>query len=111
LLYAASGSDRLLDLLSRGISGLGNRLLGWGATGLATPMFSLSEWVADSLGTGFTRVTDALAWPFKAVIAAAVNGGYDRAQALAPAVLLLYATVLILLAASLFHSKDLFLSE
>jgi hypothetical protein len=50
-------------------------------------------------------------WPFRAIADAVVSGQFSAAQAMAPAVLLLYATLLIMLAADLFANKDLDLIE
>jgi hypothetical protein len=46
-------------------------------------------------------------WPFRALAEATVNGHFTTTQALAPAILLLYATILFMLAADLFANKDL----
>ncbi|MEM7801799.1 MAG: hypothetical protein AAF633_21575 [Chloroflexota bacterium] len=51
-------------------------------------------------------------WPIRAIINAELAGGsFTQAQAFAPAVLLLYATFLFLLASDYFASKDLMLTE
>lgn len=50
-------------------------------------------------------------WPFRSISDAVFSGSLSPAQALAPAVLLLYGTILFLIAANLFVSKDLEFSE
>lgn len=50
-------------------------------------------------------------WPFEAMADAITNGYFTANQALAPAILLLYATVLFLLAVDLFANKDLEFAE
>ncbi len=50
-------------------------------------------------------------WPFQALAEAISNGYFTANQALAPAILLLYATVLFLLAVDLFANKDLEFTE
>ena len=50
-------------------------------------------------------------WPFDALATAVSNGYFSANQALAPAILLLYATVLFLLAVDLFANKDLEFTE
>lgn len=50
-------------------------------------------------------------WPFRAMSDAVFSGALTPSQALAPAVLLLYGTILFLIAANLFASKDLEFSE
>ena len=50
-------------------------------------------------------------WPFQALADGITKGFFTANQALAPAILLLYATVLFLLAADLFANKDLEFTE
>ncbi len=50
-------------------------------------------------------------WPFEAVVNGVIAGHLSRVQALAPAVMLLLATLLFMLAADLLAHKDLFLAE
>lgn len=50
-------------------------------------------------------------WPFQAIGDATINGYFTPVQALAPAVLVLYASILFLIAADLFASKDLEMNE
>jgi hypothetical protein len=50
-------------------------------------------------------------WPFEALTDGITNGYFTANQALAPAILLLYATVLFLLAVDLFANKDLEFTE
>lgn len=50
-------------------------------------------------------------WPFEAMLDAVFQGGFTLPQALSPLVLLLYGTILFLLAANLFATKDLGFTE
>lgn len=50
-------------------------------------------------------------WPFRAIVDASINGYFTPTQALAPALLLLYATTLFMLAADLFANKDIEFTE
>ncbi|WP_420644201.1 hypothetical protein [Candidatus Leptofilum sp.] len=50
-------------------------------------------------------------WPFEALAEGIINGYFTANQSLAPAILLLYATVLFLLAVDLFANKDLEFTE
>lgn len=54
-----------------------------------------------------SRLFGLVFWPFRAIAQAIINGGFTTTQALAPAILLLYAAVLFMLAADLFANKDL----
>lgn len=51
-------------------------------------------------------------WPFQAIFEATINdGSFTPVEALAPGTLVIYATILFLLAADLFANKDMFLVE
>ena len=52
-----------------------------------------------------------VSWPFEATIEAVLQGHFTAGQAFGPAVMLIYATALFLIAADLFASKDLYLLE
>lgn len=58
-----------------------------------------------------SRIFGLVFWPFKAIAQALVNGYFTPAQALAPAIILLYAAILFMLAADFFANKDLSFSE
>lgn len=58
-----------------------------------------------------TTISSAIFWPFRSLVDAVFSGFFTPIQALAPAVLLLYATILFLLAANFFASKDLDFAE
>ena len=99
------------DWLSGLLNSLGNALLGQGFDTLATTAFRMSNWL---IGEGSGTLGDALGfvfWPFKAITDGTILGSFTLAQALAPAMLLLYATILFILAARYFSRKDLFFSE
>lgn len=72
---------------------------------------TLGRWLSNSGGAVVDQLFRVPFWPFEAMTAAIRSGGFTNAQALAPAILLLYATILFMLAADLFASKDLFLTE
>lgn len=69
--------------------------------------FYLEEISLDFL----TTLSSAVFWPFRSLVDAVFNGYFTPIQALAPAILLLYATILFLLAANLFAAKDLDFAE
>lgn len=102
-----SGSGWLVETSAR----LGRTLLGEGYQGIGQWLLSFSQWLT---GETLARISDILSyafWPFAAFTDAIVEGYYDPMQAMAPAVLLLYATLLFLLAADIFTSKDLDFTE
>jgi hypothetical protein len=65
--------------------------------------FSLQGFNLSSL----SAISSAVFWPFRSLVDAVFRGFFTPIQALAPAILLLYATMLFLLAANFFASKDL----
>ncbi len=73
-----------------------------------------SDW-SNTLSNSDTNIVGQffgfLFWPFQAISDATVNGHFTATQALAPAIILLYATILFLLAADLFANKDLAFTE
>ena len=70
-----------------------------------------ADWL-DGLSPSWAEsVSSIVSWPFEATIEAVLQGHFTAGQAFAPAVLLIYATALFLIASDLFASKDLFLTE
>ncbi|MCP4360314.1 MAG: hypothetical protein GY796_20090 [Chloroflexi bacterium] len=82
---------------------------GWLGTGemIANYSATLNNNNSNIIG----RLFSLLFWPFQAIAEATANGTFTTAQALAPAILLLYAAILYMLAADLFANKDLFFTE
>lgn len=78
---------------------------GWAAANeqLADYALTLNNSGSNVVSTVFGLVF----WPFRAIVDAAITGYFTPAQALAPAILMLYATILLMLAADLFANKDL----
>lgn len=58
-----------------------------------------------------TRLVDSLLWPVQATVLVATSADYTVLEGLAPAVLLLVAALVFLLAVALFEHKDLILPE
>ena len=92
-----------------------NQIAGWAGrqqyTGIAQNMRNLANWISTNSLDFLSQTIGFVFWPFRAIAEGVRAGGFDSAQALAPAILLLYATILFMLAADLFASKDLQLSE
>jgi len=68
---------------------------------------SLASWAGQSSLTSVAQTFSFVFWPFRAMSDAIFNGRFTPSQALAPAVILLYSTILFLIAATLFAGKDL----
>ncbi|GMQ78937.1 MAG: hypothetical protein BMS9Abin02_1486 [Anaerolineae bacterium] len=111
LLYLQSLMGPLTEWLSGILARFSIFLFNLGVTGISTLIGDISTWLIDSGGGILSIFAGILFWPFKAIADAALTGYFNQLQALAPAILLLYATVLFLLAADFFATKDLFLSE
>jgi hypothetical protein len=95
-----------------------SRLQTWAAEATMRSWWSLAEWlqrisrsVVQGDGGLLAAPARAVLWPFTALAEALRTGSYTNAQALAPAILLLAATLLFLIAADLFGRKDLQLTE
>lgn len=73
--------------------------------------YSAASWTASSPITGLARISAILFWPFRAMADAVFAGAFTPSQALAPAVLVLYGSILFLVAAILFAGKDLEFQE
>lgn len=84
---------------------------GSGGLTLVIPINNLSAWLQQDGPNTLSRLFSLPFWPFRAIADAVVAGSFNTSQALAPAVLLLYATLLIMIAADLFANKDLDLTE
>jgi hypothetical protein len=71
----------------------------------------VTSWLSGA-GESFLRsLLSIVFWPFQAIGQATINGYFTPMQSLAPAVLILYASILFLIAADLFASKDLEMIE
>jgi hypothetical protein len=101
----------LADAIAGIFDRLGNAFLTQGWTSIASPAFTFSDWIVGTGSDLFRSLTGIIFWPFSSIADASVTGYFSLSQALAPALLLLYATILFVLAADLFASKDLYLTE
>lgn len=82
---------------------------GWAAAG--NLVNDASRWLNGSGSNLLAQLFDLVFWPFRAVADAVIAGSFEPLQALAPALLVLYATFLFMLAADFFANKDLYLTE
>ncbi len=72
---------------------------------------NLGAWISGETMDALSRAAGVVFWPFRAMSDAVFAGGFTPAQALGPAVLLLYGSILFLLAATFFAGKDLDFTE
>ena len=111
LLFGRQLNMPLLEWLSDRLYGASGWLLRQGYVGPADALTSMGEWVV-SAGISLTgNIFDAVFWPFRAISTAVVSGSFSPTQALAPAIVVLYATVLFAFAADFFATKDIYLVE
>jgi hypothetical protein len=68
---------------------------------------SASRWLSGRETGILSQLYSWLVWPFTAISDAVIKGFFTAPQALAPAVIMLYAAILFLLSADLFAEKDL----
>jgi hypothetical protein len=86
-------------------------LLSEGLTSAGAAARTAADWLGDSGSTLLRTVFGFIFWPFRAIVDAVVNGHFDSTQALAPGIVLLYATILFMFAADFFAGKDLDFTE
>jgi hypothetical protein len=79
--------------------------------GISNNLADYADKLSQSDQNMVSRLFGFVFWPFEALAKAISNGYFSANQALAPAILLLYATVLFLLAVDLFANKDLEFTE
>lgn len=111
LIYIREGLRIIGNALANLLIELGNRFSNQGWDALASIVSSLSNLVSESGPRVLESLVDLVFWPFNASANALISNQFSTAQALAPAIILLYASILFLLAANVFSSKDLILSE
>ncbi len=111
LLYLNNGNTLIREWLAGAFRDLGNSLLRRGAEGLSAIAYDISGWLTTTGSGVIDRISDLIFWPFSAITDGAINGSFSLSQSMAPAVLLLYSTLLFLLAASFYAKKDLFMTE
>ncbi len=111
LLFGRQLNGPVLDWLSNRLFSAGSWLVRSGYVAPANAANSLGAWLAGDGMALVVRLFDAVFWPFRAMSTGVISGSFTPLQALAPALLIIYATLLFLLAAEFFATKDLFLVE
>jgi hypothetical protein len=111
LLYGRGSSGTIVGWLADGLSSLGNNMLARGWTDLGSGLFQFSGWLNQTAADLLQNILGLVFWPFSAIANATIGGGFSQTQSLAPAIILLYATILFLLAADFLATKDLYLTE
>ena len=111
LLYLQSLINPIFEWLGGILARISELLLNLGLAGISVVIGDISDWLLESGAEILSSLLSLLFWPFGAIAEATTTGSFNNLQALAPAILVLYATVLFLLAADFFANKDLYLAE
>lgn len=111
LLYLNSEIDLISGWLSGLLNSLGRTLMSAGLTEIGSLLFDVASWLTQENPTVLDRIVALVFWPFNAISDAYISGSFTLLQALAPAILLIYATGLFFLASNFFARKDLYLTE
>ncbi len=107
--------QNLIDRLTAALAGMAGNLSSvfysqqW--VSVANGFGQLSSWFYGSGRDVLSAVLGVVFWPFRTIVDAVFAGYFTPTQALAPAVLVLYATILFLVASDLFATKDLEMTE
>jgi hypothetical protein len=80
-------------------------------TSIANGFGQVSSWLYGSGPDVLSSILGVIFWPIRSIIDAVFAGYFTPTQALAPAVLVLYATILFLIASDLFATKDVEMTE
>lgn len=111
LLFGRQLNMPFLDWLSNRLYSVGGWLLTEGFGGPANALTALGDWLVSDGAMLTGNLFQAVFWPFRAMTAAVVSGSFSPTQALAPAIVILYATVLFAFAADFFATKDIYFVE
>lgn len=111
LLYLQSGLGLVGDWLFSLFNRIGGAFSTRGLDSLATMFYDLGTWITSDGSNLLESVFGILFWPFSAATDAVISGRFTPIQALAPSLLLIYASLMFLLASSFFARKDLLLTE
>ena len=111
LLIGRNLSERLSAGIAAIVSSMSSFFYAQQWLSVANGFGRLSSWLYGSGKETLDKFLGILFWPFRALADAIFTGFFTPTQALAPAVIVLYATILFLVAADLFATKDLDLTE
>lgn len=111
LLFGRQLDGPLVQWASNRLFALGVILMRDSYIGPGNLVNSVAEWLVGQGARLIASLFDAVFWPFRAISDAVVSGVFTPAQALAPAIIVVYSTILFVLAADFFASKDIFLTE
>jgi hypothetical protein len=111
LLIGQSFVQRINEWILAFISNLSSFFYSQQLDSIAILMSRAASWLSGAGESLLSGILNIVFWPFRTIGEATINGFFTPVQALAPAVVVLYATILFLIAADLFASKDLEMTE
>ncbi len=111
LLFGQNGADNVTRWASSRLIVAATYFRRQGLSSLGDPLQGAGSWLSSDGHNTLEQILGLVFWPFRAISEAIAGGAFDNTRALAPAFLLLYATILFLLAADFFATKDLQLSD
>ncbi len=111
LLIGRSLAERLSAGMAALVSSISSFFYAQQWLSIANIFGQASSWLHGSGREALEKILGVVFWPFRAIADAIFAGFFTPTQALAPAVLVLYATILFLIAADLFATKDLEMTE
>ncbi|UCC54058.1 MAG: hypothetical protein JSV68_08815 [Anaerolineaceae bacterium] len=111
LLIGQNLVERFTSGLAAALSSLSSVFYAQQWATIANAFGRLSAWLYGVGSETLGKVLGVVFWPFNAITDAVLAGYFTPTQALAPAILVLYATILFLIASDLFATKDLDMSE
>lgn len=110
-LFGQNVDDTAVDWLTGRVNRLASWLFQRNLESAGNLTNDLANWLGESGSQALPQLLGIPFWPFNAIADATIAGFFTTLQALAPFILLLYATILFMLAADFFASKDLYLVE
>lgn len=110
-LFGQTAGDVLGRWLAARFATFSRFLLSEGMSGTGATVANVSNWLSSSGSEFLTSAFGFIFWPFRAIVDAVVTGHFEVTQALAPGIILLYATILFMFAADFFATKDLDFTE
>jgi hypothetical protein len=111
LLFGQEIATANMTWLSTQFNRMGAWFMRMGWIGIGDLINAFARWLQSGGAESAGSILGIVFWPFHVISDAIVAGYFRPAQALAPALILLYATLLFVLAADLFATKDLYLHE
>ena len=110
-LFGQNVNESATNWLAERVGRLSSFFLSRDIISLSDAASTFSAWLTREGTETLQQLFGFIFWPFRAISEAILRGSFNPTQALAPAILMLYATILFMLAADLFANKDVDFTE